>query len=66
MAKIYGVLGIAKAGVSLTIFNARKLKAPKGFFETGGNPERKTVKFREGAELDHGLLGSLLQQAASV
>lgn len=58
------VLGIAKAGVSLTIFNATKLKAPKGFFEAGGNSERKTIKFREGTELDHGLLGSLLQQAA--
>jgi hypothetical protein len=57
------VLGIAKAGVSLTIFNASKLNAPKGFFEPGGSPERKTLKLRQGAELDHGLLRSLLQQA---
>ncbi len=57
------VLGTAKGWVSLTIFNATTLEAPDGFFEPGP-PERKTVKIREGEEVDDELLARLLQQAS--
>ncbi|MBA2277945.1 MAG: DUF1801 domain-containing protein [Chloroflexia bacterium] len=57
------VLGTAKGWVSLTIFNATTLEAPDGFFEPGP-PERKTVKIREGEEVDDELLARLLRQAS--
>jgi hypothetical protein len=59
------VLSAAKAGVSLTIFNAADLTAPEGVFETGGSPERKTIKFREGQVVDSALLAALIGQASS-
>lgn len=64
-AKYLCVLGVAKGWVSLTIFNARQLKAPEGFFESGGNPERKTIKILDGQDFDYELLARLLQQAAN-
>jgi hypothetical protein len=58
------VLGTARAWVSFTIFNATELKAPEGTFEPGGNPERRTVKIREGQDVDYDLLETLVRQAA--
>lgn len=59
------VLGTAKGWVNLTIFNAKTLEAPEGFFEPGGSPDRKTIKIREGQDVDYDLLAGLIQQAAS-
>ena len=58
------VLGTAKGWVSLTIFNAKTLEAPEGLFEPG-NPDRKTIKIREGQDVDYDLLVKLLQQASN-
>lgn len=59
------VIAAAKEWVSLTIFNAKTLEAPEGFFEPGGSPDRKTIKIRKGQEIDAALVATLLQQAAS-
>ncbi len=59
------VLSPAKAQVSLTVFNATELAAPEGLFEADGPPERKTVKIKDGQEVDYDLLGRLVAQAAS-
>ncbi len=58
------VVGTAKDWVSFTIFNAKALETPEGFFEPG-SPERKTVKIRKDKAVDYDLLAGLLQQAAS-
>lgn len=58
------VLGTAKGWVSFTIFNAKTLEAPEGFFEPGDS-DRKTLKIREGQAVDYELLAKLLQQAAN-
>jgi hypothetical protein len=58
------VIGTAKGGVTLTIFNAAGLDAPEGLFEPGP-PERKTIKIRQGQAVDYDLLAKLLQQAAT-
>lgn len=60
------VLGVAKTWVNLTIFNARTLQAPDGFFEPGGSPDRKTIKIREGQDVDDDLVAKLVQQAAGL
>lgn len=57
------VVGTAKGWVSFTIFNAKALEAPPGFFEPG-DPDRKTVKILEGQAVDYALLGKYIQQAA--
>lgn len=59
------VLSPAKAQVTLTVFNATDLDAPDGLFDAGGPPERKTVKIKEGQEVDYDLLAQLVGQAAS-
>ena len=59
------VLGTAKGWVTFTIFNAKALEAPEGFFEPGGSPDRKTIKIREGQDVDYDLLVKLLQQAVN-
>ncbi|MBA3378948.1 MAG: DUF1801 domain-containing protein [Chloroflexia bacterium] len=59
------VLSPAKAQVSLTVFNATDLDAPEGLFEPDGPPERKTVKIKDGQEVDYDLLAQLVAQAAS-
>lgn len=58
------VLGTAKGWVSFTIFNAESLEAPEGFFEPG-DPNRKTIKIRQGQEVDYDLLAKFVQQAAN-
>jgi hypothetical protein len=58
------VLGAAKGWVSLTIFNAQALETPEGMFESSDTGDRKTIKIREGQQVDYDLLGGLLQQAA--
>lgn len=63
--KYLAVLSVAKTQVSLTVFNATELDAPDGLFEAGGPPERKTVKIKEGQEVDYNLLAQLMSQAAS-
>lgn len=60
------VLGPAKGWVSLTIFNARDLDAPEGTFEPGGTPDRRTVRLREGQDVDDDLLARLIRQAAGL
>jgi hypothetical protein len=57
------VLGTAKGWVSFTIFNAGALEAPEGLFEPG-DPNRKTVKIKEGQSVDYDLISKLVQQAA--
>lgn len=59
------VFGTAKAWVSLTIFNAHDLETPEGLFEASENGDRKTIKIREGQDVDDELLARLIQQAAS-
>jgi hypothetical protein len=61
--KYAAVVGTAKGWVSFTIFNAKSVEAPDGLFEAG-DPDRKTVKIREGQAVDYDLLGKLLAQAA--
>ena len=61
--KYAAVLGTAKGWVTFTIFNAKALEAPEGFFEAG-DPDRKTVKILKGQDVDYNLLGKLLKQAA--
>jgi len=63
--KYLAVLSPAKAQVSLTVFNATELDAPDGVFKADGPPERKTVKIKDGQEVDYDLLGRLVAQAAS-
>ena len=58
------VVGTAKGWVSFTIFNAKALEAPDGYFEPG-DPDRKTIKIREGQAVDYDQLGKYVQQAAS-
>lgn len=58
------VFGTAKGWVSFTIFNAKSLEAPEGFFEPG-DPDRKTVKIKEGQAVDYDVLKQYIQQAAN-
>ena len=60
------VLATAKGWVSFMIFNAGGLEAPEGFFEPSDTPDRKTIKIRQGQEIDYNLLSTLIQQAAQV
>ncbi len=55
----------AKAWVNFTLFNAASLEAPKGLFEPGDNPDRKTIKICEGQNTDYTLLAKLLKQASA-
>ena len=59
------VLSPAKAYVAVMIFNTQDLEIPDGVFEKGGPVERKTIKIKEGQDVDYALLGSLLTQASS-
>lgn len=61
--KYAAVLGTAKGWVTFTIFNAKDLEAPEGFFEPG-DPDRKTVKILKGQPVDYAFLGKLLKKAA--
>jgi hypothetical protein len=59
------VLHPAKAYVAFMIFNTQDLDIPDGLFEKGGPAERKTVKVKEGQQVDYDRLGSVLAQAVS-
>ncbi|MBD3919200.1 DUF1801 domain-containing protein [Paenibacillus sp. PR3] len=61
--KYAAVISTSKDAVSFTIFNATELTLPKGLFD--GPPERKTIKFRNGQQIDQSMLTDLVQQAAS-
>ncbi|MDQ0196853.1 DUF1801 domain-containing protein [Paenibacillus wynnii] len=61
--KYAAVISTAKAAVSFTIFNATELDLPEGLFE--GPPERKTIKIREGQEVEMDVLTSLLKDASA-
>ncbi len=63
--KYAAVLGPAKGWVSFTIFNAQTLEPPVGLFESSDTGDRKTIKIREGVEVDYVLLKALMAQAAS-
>lgn len=59
--KYAAMISTAKAWVTFTIFNATALEAEEGFFEPG-DPERKTVKIREGQAVDYERLATFLHQ----
>jgi hypothetical protein len=59
------VLSPAKAYVAFMIFNTQDIEIPDGLFEKGGPVERKTIKIKEGQDVDYDLLGKLLTQASS-
>jgi hypothetical protein len=63
--KYVAVISTAKAFVSFTIFNAQALDTPTGLFESSENGDRKTIKIREGQEVDYDMLGRFVTQAAS-
>lgn len=63
--KYLAVLSPAKSQVTLTLFNATDLDAPDGVFEPDGPPERKSVKIKEGQDVDYDLLARLVAQAAT-
>jgi len=58
--KYAAVISTSKDAVSFTIFNTTKLELPEGLFN--GPPERKTVKFRKGEQMDEGMLIDLVQK----
>ncbi|RUT31839.1 DUF1801 domain-containing protein [Paenibacillus zeisoli] len=60
--KYAAVISTSKDAVSFTIFNAAGLEFPAGLF--AGPPERKTIKYRSGEQMDGGLLTDLLRQAS--
>ncbi len=62
--KYAAVLGTAKAWVSFTLFNAQSLEPPQGLFESSDTGDRKTIKIREGQEVDYALLAQLVKQAS--
>ncbi|WP_059047181.1 DUF1801 domain-containing protein [Paenibacillus rubinfantis] len=55
------VISPSKDAIAFMIMNAEGLEVPKGF---EGPPERKWIKFKEGATPDYALLSSLLDQAS--
>ncbi|RKN77099.1 DUF1801 domain-containing protein [Paenibacillus ginsengarvi] len=61
--KYAAVISTSKDAVSFTIFNATGLELPEGLFD--GPPERKTIKFRSGQQIDAGMLTEFVQQASS-
>ncbi|WP_379152697.1 DUF1801 domain-containing protein [Paenibacillus sp. sgz5001063] len=61
--KYAAVISNSKDAVSFTIFNATELELPEGMFE--GPPERKTIKFRSGQQVDDVMLTHLIKQASS-
>lgn len=60
--KYAAVISTSKDAVSFTIFNAAGLELPEGLFD--GPPERKTIKFRNGQQIDSGTLTGLVKQTA--
>ena len=62
--KYAAVISAAKAGVTLTIFNATALDAPD-LFEEGGAPERKNVKIKDGQAVDYDRIQTMVEQAAA-
>ncbi|MGN7764819.1 DUF1801 domain-containing protein [Paenibacillus sp. 22594] len=60
--KYAAVISISKDAVSFTIFNATGLELPEGLFD--GPPERKTIKFRNGEQIDAGMLTDWVKQAS--
>ncbi|PWW02866.1 hypothetical protein DFQ01_108143 [Paenibacillus cellulosilyticus] len=61
--KYAAVISTSKDAVSFTIFNATELELPEGLFD--GPPERKTIKFRSGQQIDKSMLNDLVKQASS-
>jgi hypothetical protein len=60
--KYAAVISTSKDAVSFTIFNAAELELPEGMFD--GPPERKTIKFGSGEQIDSGMLTDLVKQAS--
>ncbi|GAA3407707.1 DUF1801 domain-containing protein [Paenibacillus hodogayensis] len=61
--KYAAAISNSKDAVSFTIFNVTELELPEGVFE--GPQERKTIKFRNGQEIDGAMLTDLVKQASS-
>ena len=61
--KYAAVISTAKDAVSFTLFNTAALELHEGLFD--GPPERKTIKFRNGQQIDVGMLTDLVKQASS-
>jgi Uncharacterized conserved protein len=59
--KYAAVISTSKDAVSFTIFNATELALPEGLFD--GPPERKTIKYRNGQQIDESMLTDLVKQA---
>ena len=60
--KYTAVISTSKDAVSFTIFNATGLELPEELFD--GPPERKTIKFRKGEQMDAGMMTDLVRQAS--
>jgi len=60
--KYAAVISTSKDTVSLTIFNTGGLSLPGGY---DGPPERKTIKLRQGQQIENQLFVSLLSQASA-
>ena len=60
--KYAAVISTSKDAVSFTIFNATGLELPEGLFD--GPPERKTIKFRNGDQIDAEMLINYVNQAS--
>ncbi|MFD0695451.1 DUF1801 domain-containing protein [Paenibacillus sp. GCM10027628] len=61
--KYAAVISTSKDAISFTIFNAAGLELPEGLFD--GPPERKTIKFRNGQQIEGEMLTALVKQASS-
>ncbi|WP_103109997.1 DUF1801 domain-containing protein [Brevibacillus reuszeri] len=60
--KYAAVISTSKDAVSFTIFNTAGFSLPEGF---DGPPERKTIKLRQGQQIDSQQFVDLVGQAAS-
>ncbi|MNE65244.1 hypothetical protein D3C80_1607110 [compost metagenome] len=61
--KYAAVISTSKDAVSFTIFNTSGLELSEELFS--GPPERKTIKFRSGEQVDGEMLSDLVKQASN-
>ncbi|MNH47281.1 hypothetical protein D3C79_1104370 [compost metagenome] len=61
--KYAAVISTSKDAVSFTIFNTSGLELSEELFS--GPPERKTIKFRSGDQMDGVMLSDLVKQASN-
>jgi hypothetical protein len=63
--KYAAVISASKAALSFAIFSATELSTSGGGSFEPGPAERKTIKIREGQQLDYALLTTLVREAAA-